>query len=282
MRFFCVLVAITAAAWIGVLQMSAIVHMADKRSEQQQLRNWHFGSGTVQGEPQVSGETPETAYAVANVSYRDYYGRPKTARVFLPPQVKKGQPEKLGVSRQGSLWVKDGVGPSAPDNGSGNTPWAGKAPWYDLVPLVILVIAALLGSMVILIIVATVTRQDWKQRPASLPLLAVRRLRQAAWKWLDASKLQWEFWRRRRQLRPTPAYKAVRRFQQSLARKDPIPSVIQARRRANEVLTEVLKRDHEPSLEVVNGTLDHIMKDAQLDRQFRHEATVELAADETA
>lgn len=58
---------------------------------------------------------------------------------------------------------------------------------------------------------------------------------------------------------------------------DPTPRVIDARRRANELLTNVLDRDNAPRAEEISGTIDAIKEDIELDIKAREQALAELA-----
>lgn len=95
----------------------------------------------------------------------------------------------------------------------------------------------------------------------------------------DEIKLRWEFRRRKRRLNAAPAYRLAHRFQVELARMDPTPQVIEARRSANELLTKVLERDN-TRVEEIAGTIKMIREEVEDDTTARQQALAELAAND--
>ena len=232
----------------------------------------------------VHGTEAANAYRPATISFQDHRGQPHTRDRLMSWQEHIGQRTPIVIGPKGSVYVYYEVGRGAFEDSNPRHP-SDDAILFNVVIVTIPVgvIAGLVsfwGIAVLLIgLSALVELLWWLVTKPALMKLAWRKVRLAIRRTTDEMKLRWEFRRRRKRLRATAAYRAVRRFQAELGRMDPTPKVHQARRKANELLTAVLDRDN-TRVEVINGTIDEIRKDVDLDARARREAHEELRAQE--
>lgn len=241
---------------------------------------WRNSTGTVKKVSEVKGDSPQTAFRMAKLSFPDFNGRPKTKEVPMKYTVEPGDKKLAVVGKRGSVWIesdldRSGTNPLEPSNTLGLIMTVSI-----IVPILIGVIIGFASWVIMLSLIRAINlAASWIYRLFTRPALSrlayikVKRFMRSL---MDETKLRWEFTRRRRRIRLSPAYKQVRRFQAELARMDPTPSVISARRRANELLTKVLDRDNE-RLEVIDGLIDVIRQDTELDLEARKLAHEELA-----
>lgn len=236
---------------------------------------WHTKTGTITKVSEVKGDSPQTAFRMAVLSFPNFSGHNQTKEVPMSYTVEPGDKKPVVVGKKGGVWIDSdlnnkGLNPRNPAND------IGVILSFVVVPILIGAIVGSVSWMVMMFLAMAVIKfYRMFTRPALFKVAGIK-IKRFTRSLMDEVKLRWEFTRRRRRIRLSPAYKQVRRFQAELARMDPTPSVIAARRRANELLTKVLDRDNE-RLEVINGLIDVIRQDTELDLEARRQAHEELA-----
>lgn len=229
----------------------------------------------------VQGTDAASAFRQVKLSYKNFYGRTGTSTILMPYSAasRVGQRELMIANRDGSVWFYNDW-TEAPDGTRvrGDNPRDGHQ-HPSKAALIVFPVWMFLAWMVGVMGYGLLLAIDWlcddvlKGLPGRLIKLAGLGLGKIG----DEVKLRWEFFRRRKRVRPSPAYKMVRRFMAELARMDPVPPVLEARRQANRLLTQVLVRDNQPRVEEITGMIEAIRDDVRLDIKARQLAHEELA-----
>lgn len=217
------------------------------------------------------------SYRIADLRYADFYGKEQTvSNVELPAASNVGSQEPIAVSSDNRLWIKNNLREFKPDPRH-----IGMQTLlvFVVIAIVTSLIAGFIATVIAMILVAGVAQlfvTCWRffTKPA-LMQLTLRKIKRTIGRIYDGIKLRWEFYRRRKRIRPSPAYKLLRKLQTELARMDPTPTVITVRRRANAILTRVLERDNE-RIEVIEGLIEDLRQEIDLDRKARRQAHEEL------
>jgi hypothetical protein len=239
---------------------------------------WSITTAHVISVGEVRGNNAWNAYRVAELSYKDFYGREQVLHnVLLPYATRVGQREPMEVSRSGATWVQNDLNraeqnPRYPEFPSLSEMMLG----FFFIWVAVGIGAGFLAWFVLSLLFAAGAKARSSLARQSLVRLVGLMIKRVVRRVYDEARLLWEFYRRRKRLRATAAYRMVRRFQAELGRMDPTPSVIEARRKANELLTKVLERDNQ-RVEVIAGTVDEIRNDVDLDTEARQQAIEELA-----
>ncbi len=217
----------------------------------------------------------------ALVQYRDRSGRLQFIRIVTDQRHDRGD--------RTTVWIERSSGKPVVEADVVNGPGGYAHPaYYDvmgrqymalILPFLVTILAAFVSAVVG--IISAAIKRAYRPLKRTTPARILRALLRLGGRGIrrarDEVALRWEFWRRRKRLHATPAYRMARRLQAELARMDPTPRVIDARRRANELLTNVLDRDNAPRAEEISGTIDAIKEDIELDIKAREQALAELA-----
>lgn len=268
-------IAITLGILVAVAWCVYWIEFNPNSMQIQAAKDWQPTTAVVTAVSDVKGDTAYEAFRMAKLEYSDYNGVRRSKEAPFSYEVATGDIEPMLVGKNGGIWVENQI-----DRPLDNPLDVSDSDHIFMVALIMPLIVGLLAWGVSwLLLFAIVAVFFWAVRLLTTPILfrlIGRTVRRTYLRCRDEIKLRIDFFRRRKRIRPSPAYKLVRRFQAELARMDPTPSVIAARRRANELMTAVLERDNQ-RVEVIDGVIKEIRGDIDLDLKARKLAHEELA-----
>lgn len=242
----------------------------------QAAKDWQRTPALVSQVSEVQGDSAYNAFRMATLQFSDYYGAQRTVEVPMRYETSIGDTKSVLVGKNGGVYVGDRLGSyeNNPLDVSDKDHWLMTV--FVIPPLIVGLLAWGASWLLLFAIVALFF---WAVRLLTTPILfrlIGRTVRRTYLRCRDEIKLRIDFFRRRKRIRPSPAYKLVRRFQAELARMDSTEKVIEARRKANELMTRVLERDNQ-RVEVIDGVITEIRGDIDLDLKARELAHEELA-----
>lgn len=267
-----VLIVFTLTAAVG---LAFWVHLGIS-TEQHAQKVWRETDAEVIRSDYPNGGM-DSYYRVASLHYRDFHSRRRIIHnVSMPRQTHVTDKEPIQVSVDGRLWIKNNLDKSTTD--PRHISWSMRI-FFGIIAIITSVLAGIVAIFTLrglITLIAGLLARVWRffTKPA-LMQLALRKIKRALGRAYDSIKLRWEFYRRRKRIRTSPAYKLVRRLQTELVRMDPTPTVIAVRRRANTLLTSVLERDNE-RVEVIEGLIEDLRQEVEEHLETRKQALEEV------